>query len=55
MKQKDTKTPPPDTKMSPREKEDLIDQEASADGPDPHEKHGPKTPKKKHEPGVARS
>lgn len=46
--------PPADTRMSPKEKEALVDQMEQFEGPDRREKRGTEIPEK-HEPGVARS
>ena len=51
---KKTTSPPPDTKMSPKEKEDLLERAEDFEGPSRRERHGSETPKE-HEPGVARS
>lgn len=49
-----TGKPPADTKMTPKEKEALVDQIEGFEGPDRREKRGTDEPEK-HEPGIARS
>ncbi len=48
------KAPTADVRMTPGEKESLIDQIEEFEGPDRREKRGTEVPRE-HEPGVARS
>ena len=54
MADEKTKDTPADAKMTPKEKEALVDQLEEFEGPDRREKRGTVDPEK-HEPGVARS